>query len=187
MDITDKKIVKNVKVPTFELYSSPKIFLADVEDGIRKGNLTNVRIFDGDKVITFGEVLTDLSVLLEKVIRSMKIHDTDQDGVYHFFCPGCECVHWFSTTGNTPHGTMTGPKWTWNGDREKPTVRASILVRHYQYPKTDPDPEKWTFENGKVVGGKDIVCHSFITDGKIQYLNDCTHDLKGQTVDLPDF
>ena len=31
------------------------------------------------------------------------------------------------------------------------------------------------------------VCHSFVTDGKIRYLNDCTHHLKGQTVELLDF
>lgn len=29
-------------------------------------------------------------------------------------------------------------------------------------------------------------CHSFITDGKIQYLSDCFHELAGQTVDLPE-
>ncbi len=30
-------------------------------------------------------------------------------------------------------------------------------------------------------------CHSFVKDGKIQYLKDCWHKLAGQTVDLPDF
>ena len=30
------------------------------------------------------------------------------------------------------------------------------------------------------------VCHHFIRDGKIQFLGDCTHALRGQTVDLPD-
>lgn len=28
------------------------------------------------------------------------------------------------------------------------------------------------------------VCHSFIKDGQIQYLDDCTHRLKNQTVPL---
>lgn len=32
-----------------------------------------------------------------------------------------------------------------------------------------------------------MLCHSFVTDGKIQFLNDCFHSLKGQTVDLPDW
>ena len=29
------------------------------------------------------------------------------------------------------------------------------------------------------------VCHSFVTDGLIQFLGDCTHALAGQTVDMP--
>jgi hypothetical protein len=53
--------------------------------------------------------------------------------------------------------------WQWNGDRDKPTIRASILVR------------------GKT------ICHSFITDGKIQFLPDCTHELSGKTVELEEF
>ena len=28
-------------------------------------------------------------------------------------------------------------------------------------------------------------CHLFVTDGKIIYCGDCTHELSGQTVDLP--
>lgn len=31
------------------------------------------------------------------------------------------------------------------------------------------------------------TCHSFVTDGRIQFLGDCTHSLAGQTVDLPDW
>lgn len=30
------------------------------------------------------------------------------------------------------------------------------------------------------------VCHSYVTNGRIQYLGDCTHELAGQTVDLPE-
>jgi hypothetical protein len=30
-------------------------------------------------------------------------------------------------------------------------------------------------------------CHSFVTDGKIQFLPDCYHSLKGQTVELPEW
>lgn len=51
------------------------------------------------------------------------------------------------------------PRWTWNEDFEKPTVQPSIL-----YPQ--------------------VRCHLYIREGRIQYLNDCTHALKGQTVDM---
>ena len=72
---------------------------------------------------------------------------------YLFFCPAC---------GNA-HGPVV-PRWSFNGDLEKPTFSPSILA------KVD-----------------DRVCHSYVTDGKIQYLDDCSHNLRGQTIDLPDF
>lgn len=39
------------------------------------------------------------------------------------------------------------------------------------------DPAQW----------RDEVCHSFVRAGKIEFLGDCTHALKGQTVPLPDW
>lgn len=59
------------------------------------------------------------------------------------------------------------PNWSWNGDIEKPTLKPSILTQ----------------------GGcteKKTICHCFVNDGKIQFLNDCTHELAGQTLDLLD-
>ena len=96
-----------------------------------------------------------------------KIHD-HKKGIYFFSCPGCGNVHWFSTTGFTPSqpdGDIVprGPVWSFNGDMEKPTVRASLLVKGQ------------------------FTCHSFITDGKIEYLGDCTHNLAGKTVEMEDF
>lgn len=90
------------------------------------------------------------------------------DGVFLFHCPGCKCSHWFSITGKTPGNPNEAReqfKWSFNGDYEKPTVRASILVR-------------------SSMKGIPTVCHSFITDGKIQYLLDCTHEFKDQLIDM---
>jgi hypothetical protein len=53
---------------------------------------------------------------------------------------------------------------TFNGDLERPTFRPSLLQNWPGVP----------------------VCHSYITDGRIQFLSDCSHSLAGQTVDLPD-
>ncbi len=79
---------------------------------------------------------------------------------------GDEVSIWFLCKGcNTRHRIVVG-KWTWNGDLIKPTFTPSILCT-------------WNEPSG------DKRCHSFVTDGKIKYLTDCTHDLKGQTVDLP--
>lgn len=57
--------------------------------------------------------------------------------------------------------------WIFNGDLQRPTIRPSILVKQ-------PHPEG------------DRICHSFVTAGRIQFLGDCTHDLKGKTVELPE-
>lgn len=57
--------------------------------------------------------------------------------------------------------------WGFNGDLDKPTFTPSILVTH----PGKPSPR----------------CHSFVTDGKIQFLNDCTHELAGKTVELPEW
>lgn len=83
-------------------------------------------------------------------------------GLYQFYCAGCKCHHYVWTDardGVSP--------WGFNGDVNSPTITPSILVR---YPVKD-------FMN---------ICHSFITNGRIQYLSDCTHELACQTVELPE-
>lgn len=64
----------------------------------------------------------------------------------------------------SPHGPDTS--WSFNGDVDRPTLRPSVLVTQ------PPTPMR---------------CHSFVTDGRIEFLSDCTHSLAGQTVDLPDW
>ncbi len=54
--------------------------------------------------------------------------------------------------------------WTITGTEDNPTVRPSIRARKG--------------------GGINSVCHLFITDGKIHYLSDCTHSMKGCTVEM---
>jgi hypothetical protein len=92
----------------------------------------------------------------------MKLVKTDQPGVYHLYCPGCECEHAVYTQFRNSLNAI----WSWNGSMDRPTFNPSLLV-------------KWT-------GSVNHVCHSFIRDGRIQFLNDCTHKLAGQTVELRD-
>lgn len=81
-----------------------------------------------------------------------------------FMCPGCKCGHSVYVAGRK--NIMNGATWTFNNDFEKPTFTPSILVR---------------WQNKK----HDFTCHSYVKDGMIQFLDDCTHELKGQTVELP--
>lgn len=87
-------------------------------------------------------------------------------------CPACGNAHLFDK------------RWTFNGDLEKPTFRASMLVRG-TVPITDAEADM--IMRGEHFEPKPLVCHSFVTDGRIEYLNDCTHELRGQTIELPDF
>lgn len=80
--------------------------------------------------------------------------------LYMFHCPGCKCGHWVRTAGDE---SRAGPVWQWNGDIVKPTVSPSILVCPNESARR---------------------CHSFIRDGKIEFCNDCHHELAGQTIPL---
>ena len=51
--------------------------------------------------------------------------------------------------------------WTWNGSTDSPTLRPSVLTT-----------------------GRDFRCHSWINDGAAQFLSDCSHGFRGQTVPL---
>lgn len=85
-----------------------------------------------------------------------------KEGDLFFECPGCDMIHGIST------GIGSGPRWGYNGNAEAPTFTPSVLVRY-----------NWS--DGP------RVCHSFVIDGRIQFLGDCTHMLAGQTVELPDW
>ena len=101
---------------------------------------------------------------------------------YLFHCPGCKSEHriivkWGATSGKSQ------PEWSFNGNHAKPTFNPSLLIR-WTKPITDE-------EHARIMAGEKIqpvqhVCHSFIRDGQIQFLTDCTHDLAGKTVDMQD-
>lgn len=91
-------------------------------------------------------------------------------GGFTFFCPGCEERHQINTSPNL--------QWEFNGDLEKPTFSPSYLTWNDPNPNADPKHDP----TGKYRNG--FRCHSFIKDGMIQYLNDCTHKLAGKTVEM---
>ncbi|MGB3290916.1 MAG: DUF6527 family protein [Burkholderiaceae bacterium] len=89
-----------------------------------------------------------------------------------FLCPGCDDYHSIAI------GSGPGPRWDYNGNPEKPTFTPSVKVTYPANPDADDDFKEWRTER---------VCHSFVRDGRIQFLGDCTHALAGQTVDLPEW
>ena len=78
----------------------------------------------------------------------------------HFWCPGCDQAHGIA------FGDGPGPRWEWNGDVDSPTFRPSIMVNRGHENPAAP------------------VCHSFVTNGQIEFLADCTHEMAGKTVRL---
>ena len=78
-----------------------------------------------------------------------------------FKCPGCKNHHVLPTSLEGQDS-----KWGFNGDFASPTFSPSILQRE--------------FDGDSVIA----VCHSFVRNGEIQFLGDCTHALAGQTVVL---
>jgi len=83
-----------------------------------------------------------------------------------WYCPGCGCHH----------GVPTPPDiraWQWNGSLGSPSLRPSVLIRY-----NGPDAGS--------PGSPMAVCHCFVTNGKIEFLSDCTHPLAGTTVEMKD-
>ena len=99
---------------------------------------------------------------------SAKIQDyrpncTDGIHLYVFHCPGCGFDHPFRV-GPQADGHPE-PRWDWNGSFEAPTFTPSLMCNR----------------------GTPSQCHSYVTDGRIRFLEDSWHALKGQTVELEDY
>lgn len=114
---------------------------------------------------------------------SAKIQLISKGQYLKFKCPGC---------GEHHVVIVEGPgAWEWNGSLTKATLRPSVLTRsghHSEFYK--PGESCWcTFyqkhpEHNDAEQFKCQVCHFYLTEGIIQFLEDCTHDLKGQVVGL---
>lgn len=96
-------------------------------------------------------------------LRTLKYYEKD---AIMFYCSGCKGPHMI--TINSPNS------WTFDGNYDSPTISPSVLARG-----RDRDPNDET----KLV---DTVCHLFLKNGILQFLDDCTHELKGQSVPLPE-
>ena len=104
-----------------------------------------------------------------------------------FHCPAC----------NTAHGVRVGAGevvWDWNGSMDAPTFTPSILTRFTKITEQgEKELQEWRdagypkLEEGFSFPHVDMLCHSYVNNGNIQFLSDCTHALAGQTVPLPEW
>lgn len=104
-----------------------------------------------------------------------------EGGFLTYWCEGCNDAHTVMVGDGSP------PRWGYNGNPMAPTFTPSVLV-HGRKLVRDPETGEWTggWERDAAGNTIPVTCHTFITDGRVQYLGDCTHHLAGQTVDLPD-
>lgn len=124
-------------------------------------------------------------MIIGKKLRSL------ESGRLAFMCPGCRGLHQVAVRQD---GQNIGPAWGYNGNPNAPTFTPSILCRYTRLDMDDDELDRVLAEyklpedRERLLADKrvSVVCHSFVTDGRIQFLNDCTHALAGQTVDLPD-
>lgn len=82
------------------------------------------------------------------------------------YCPACQEMHDIAVDGAQ---FPSGATWVWDGNAERPTVNPSMKI-------TIGEPG-WGFYS---------VCHYFLHAGTIRFQGDCTHLMKGETLDLPD-
>ena len=106
----------------------------------------------------------------------------EPEGRASFNCPGCGMTHTLRISGEGA--------WQWNGSADTPTLQPSVLFQSGHYAPGHQGDRCWCTYNAEHLEDKDpficVRCHSFVTNGKIQFLGDCTHALVGQTVDLLD-
>lgn len=117
--------------------------------------------------------------VLSKKLRNL------EGSLIAFWCPGCEESH-------AVRVDSSGTGWGWNQNVDLPTFTPSVLVRsgHYAPDRGQPDICWCTYNAEHTEDPAPFACHqchSFVTDGKINFLTDSTHKLSGQTVDLPDW
>lgn len=107
--------------------------------------------------------------------RAYKQDGVDGSEYIVYRCQGCDTLHSVCVKAGPLYGS--GPVWGYNGSLEMPTFTPSVLfwLEH----RADEDEEERKYVDSR-------RCHTFITDGRVQFLGDCGHALAGQTLDLPD-
>jgi len=119
--------------------------------------------------------------------KAKAVHDQQGRIIGHAVrCPVCGCLHTFDDRVNSERARLRDGGWEFNGDLESPTFSPSMLMRtNYDiaaFNRAEKEGRTFPVNMPRV----EYVCHSYVRNGRIEFLNDCTHSLKGQTVDLPE-
>lgn len=102
---------------------------------------------------------------MKSQLRHCNDHGVEYDALA-FVCQGCIELEGGMGSGMhlLPVNTdQKSPSWKWNESTEYPTLSPSIRTKNIRG-----------------------ICHSYLENGQIRYLEDSQHSLAGQTVDLVD-
>lgn len=112
----------------------------------------------------------------------MKARMFDKDhATVKIYCPGCKTGHYMNIEPRNGR-----PAWGFNQDYANPTFTPSLLVRTGMYAAPEWFAALEEGEDKEFHRKHSTICHSFITNGQMQFLTDSTHALAGQTVALPE-
>lgn len=117
-------------------------------------------------------------------MRLQRVDYVDGKHGFYFWCPGCKMGHQFDA------------RWTFDGNMDEPTFSPSLLngpwwrMPHDWDADTAPRNPDGSHALGPdgihLAGAFEARCHLFLRSGRLEFLSDCTHELAGQTVDLPE-
>lgn len=108
------------------------------------------------------------------------------DGRVGFNCPGCSSVHAVPVNGTF------SPSWGFNGNLDSPTFTPSIKAEWTSFSEQGKaDYEDWYAAGMPDRKGVEFdrcphICHSFVTNGVIEFCPDSTHSLSGQKIPMPE-
>jgi len=101
-----------------------------------------------------------------------------------FYCPGCEDMHILRIRTDS----NVRPSWEYNGNHHYPTFNPSVDVKTGHYVSGELQPPHCEECNEAAIERRPTLCthcHSYVRNGTIEFLSDCTHKLVGQTVKIP--
>lgn len=99
-----------------------------------------------------------MSITLSPGLRMVAI------GRYMHWCPGCHKAHFFNVSIQDAEEGQPAKKFAFNGDFQQPTFTPC---------------QHLVDERG--------ICHYYLTNGMLQFMGDCWHPYRSQTVPLPPF
>ena len=103
---------------------------------------------------------------MKLALREFKFDDKDIVACF-VYCPACERSHRFIVVNEADQNHV----WQFSGTEDLPTFTPSILV--------DSGPMR--------PGDPNHICHSYLTAGVWEFLNDSTHAMADQKIPMVDF